>query len=74
MRILYPFLALSVLLGASACASTGPAGYQEPDLQTFTQQCEARGGLPRATGQQSGRPQLDYVCEIRNAGQRVPNP
>ncbi|PZN96869.1 MAG: hypothetical protein DCF29_23015 [Alphaproteobacteria bacterium] len=73
MPVIYRCLAFGLLLGASACASTNTGAYQETDLKTFTEQCEARDGLLAPTGQQSGRPQIDYVCAIRNAGRRVPS-
>lgn len=71
MRIVIaaPFV---LLLTLSACASGAPRSSYASELQQLSADCQARGGILAPTGQQSGRPQNDNVCEIRSGGGRLP--
>jgi len=73
MRPLSIAAPVALLLLLSACASTmGPSRYAE-ELETLSDQCEARGGILVPTGQESGRPQADYACRITGGATRLPN-
>lgn len=72
MRIALAFAPVALILALSACATaTGPSRY-ESELHQLTSDCQARGGILAPTGQQSGRPQNDNVCELRGGGGRLP--
>jgi len=67
MRPLIFVPAAVLLLVLGACAPTmGPNRYAQ-DLRRLSDSCEARGGILIASGQQSGRPETDYLCRITNA-------
>lgn len=64
MRIQICAVALAGLAGLSACASVSGPGPYETDLKRLEEQCAARGGVLSPTGQTTGRPQTEYVCQI----------
>ncbi|MBN8551817.1 MAG: hypothetical protein J0L52_02835 [Caulobacterales bacterium] len=66
-------VAVTGLLGLSACASTGgPYPTYAEELAALEDTCQARGGiltpLPGASGH---RPATDYACEIRGGSGRL---
>ncbi|WP_309628361.1 hypothetical protein [Brevundimonas sp.] len=65
----------SLLLAASLAACAGPPRSHPTygqELDRLTADCTARGGiLAPISGAQSGRPQTDYVCEIRGGTSRL---
>lgn len=63
MRILTLASALLLLAVAGCATGTGVDRYSA-ELQRLTEDCSARGGILAPTGQQSGRPNNDYVCRI----------
>jgi len=72
-RFPFPLLALAAFgaLGLSACSSMPgdrrPVGYAA-ELDALRASCAARNGILSPTGDVTGgRPQTDYVCEIRGA-------
>ncbi|WGM32540.1 hypothetical protein [Brevundimonas sp. NIBR11] len=68
-RILFSSIVLGAALAASACAS-GPRSHStySEELAQLTADCRAREGiLSPVGGGTTGRPQTDYVCEIRGA-------
>lgn len=71
MRPLILAAPAALLLTLAACAPTTNAGYNS-ELRDLTASCAARGGILAPTGQQSGRPQNDNVCEIRSEPGRIP--
>jgi hypothetical protein len=73
MRTLIVIAPLALGLALSAC-STGPATDRYgTELQRLADSCRERGGILAPTGQQSGRPQQDNVCEIRGGTARAPS-
>ncbi len=71
MRTLIATAALAGL-ALSACASGPGSDRYGTELQRLADSCRERGGILAPTGQQSGRPQLDNVCEIRGGTARAP--
>lgn len=73
VRILLSSLVLGAALGVSACAGTPhsrPSFGEE--LDQLTADCRERGGiLAPIAGATTGRPQTDYVCEIRGGASRL---
>lgn len=68
MRILPP-IALSAALTLAACASTGEGETYQQEYDRLNASCEARGGmLVPSSNPTSGRPAIDYVCDIRDGG------
>ncbi|WP_420477957.1 hypothetical protein [Brevundimonas sp. FT23028] len=63
-----------VLLGLAlaACSTGGGVNSYVAQEQRLSADCEARGGILAPTGSQTGRPQLDNVCEIRGGTARAP--
>lgn len=67
-------LASTVLaLSLAACASSPGQDRYTSEFNRLSADCEARGGILAPTGVQTGRPQTDNVCELRNGGGRIPN-
>jgi hypothetical protein len=61
-------------LAVSACTTAGPPDDRYGrELQELADSCRARGGILAPTGRQSGRPELDNVCEIRGQAARAPS-
>ena len=62
---------LSAVLAAAAltaCASTGGESYQA-EYNRLNASCQERGGmLTPSFAPSSGRPALDYHCDIRDGG------
>ena len=73
MRIALALAPLALALSVAACATSPGTGRYETELKQLADECQARGGILVATGQQSGRPQNDNVCEIRSGGGRLSN-
>jgi putative hemolysin len=71
MRIALASTALALTLAACA-ASPGQDRYTS-EFDKLSADCQARGGILAPTSQQTGRPQTDNVCELRNGGGRIPN-
>ncbi len=76
-RLSHPRSRVSAL-SLGACASTGAEkatssnGYAA-ELAKLQAQCDARKGMLVPSGRLSGaQPQLDYNCDIRTGGNRVP--
>lgn len=72
-RILPSSLVLGAALATAACAS-GPRSNPTygDELDQLTADCRERGGiLSPIPGGHSGRPQTDYVCEIRSGASRL---
>lgn len=68
---LFAFAVLGLTL--ASCASGGGISRYESELQRLNADCEARGGILVPTGNlQSGRPQLENVCQIRGHTARAP--
>ena len=61
----------ALLFALAACAPTMGPGRYETELRQLSDSCEARGGILAPTGQQSGRPQNDYVCQITGGASRL---
>lgn len=72
-RILPSSILLAAALGLGACASSGePRLNYQGELDKLTADCTARDGiLAPIPGAQTGRPQTEYVCEIRGGGGRI---
>ncbi|MFC5344963.1 hypothetical protein ACETK8_03035 [Brevundimonas staleyi] len=73
VRILVSSLVLGAALTTAACAS-GPRTHPTygDELDQLTAECRERGGiLSPVAGAQTGRPQTDYVCEIRGGASRL---
>lgn len=68
MRMILITAALAVPAFFAGCASTGGEGltYQQ-EYRQLQESCTERGGVlsPSAAAGVSGRPALDYICEIR---------
>ncbi|RZJ20488.1 MAG: hypothetical protein EON85_15905 [Brevundimonas sp.] len=74
MRSLIVFTPIILGLALSACSTTPGTDRYGSELQQLADSCRARGGILAPTGQQSGRPQQDNVCEIRGGAARAPSP
>lgn len=61
-----------LLFALSACAPTMGGNRYDSELRRLSDQCEARGGILTPTGQQTGRPQTDYACQITGGASRLP--
>lgn len=72
-RILFPSVVLAAALSLGACASSGePRLNYQGELDKLTADCTARDGiLAPIPGAQTGRPQTEYVCEIRSGASRI---
>jgi len=64
---------IALLLALAACAPTTGGDRYVNELRRLSDACEARGGILSPTGQQSGRPQTDYVCRITGGASRLTN-
>ncbi len=73
MRTLIVLTPLVLGLALSACSTTPREGGYMTELERLSNDCTARGGILAPTGTQSGRPQLDNVCEIRGQTARAPS-
>ena len=73
MRRLIAFTPLILGLALSACSTTPGTDRYGTELQRLADSCRERGGILAPTGQQSGRPQQDNVCEIRGGAARAPS-
>ena len=73
MRLAPVSISLGLMLALAACSTSGRSSDYESELKKLSDDCQARGGILAPTGQQSGRPQNDNVCEIRGGGGRLPN-
>lgn len=71
LTVLTPVVVLGLALAACSTTSTGANSYFDQQKR-LADDCHARGGILAPTGQQSGRPQQDNVCEIRGQPARVP--
>lgn len=71
MRPLILAAPAALLLTLAACAPTTNGSGYNSELRELTDSCAARGGILAPTGQQSGRPQNDNVCEIRSETGRI---
>lgn len=70
-RILLPSLLLAASLAACAGSPRSNPSFGE-ELDQLTADCRERGGiLAPIPGATTGRPQTDYVCEIRGGGGRL---
>lgn len=73
MRTIVAVAPAVVGLLLSACAAgTGAQTSYTSDQRRLADDCRARGGILVPTGQQTGRPQTDNVCEIRGQPGRAP--
>jgi len=63
----------ALLLALAACAPTTGSNNYENELRRLSDSCQARGGILVPTGQQSGRPQNDNVCQITGGPSRLTN-
>lgn len=61
----------ALLFALSACAPTMGSDHYASELRRLSDQCEARGGILSPTGQQTGRPQTDNVCQITGGASRL---
>lgn len=60
--------AVLAVAALTACASTGGETYQS-EYSRLNASCQERGGmLTPSSGPSSGRPALDYQCDIRDGG------
>ena len=73
MRPLFFAAPAVLLLALAACAPTAGGSRYSEELQQLSDTCEARGGVLAPTGQQSGRPQNDNVCQITGGASRLPS-
>ena len=72
-RILLPALLLAASLAACAGSPRSHPSFSE-ELDRLTADCRERGGiLAPIPGATTGRPQTDYVCEIRGGASRIRN-
>ncbi|QDH72277.1 hypothetical protein [Brevundimonas sp. M20] len=74
MRKLIAFTPVVLGLALTACATAPGADRYNTELQQLADSCRERGGILSPTGQQSGRPQQDNICEIRGGTVRAPSP
>lgn len=74
MRRLIALTPAVFALALSACAAGSGSNAYLAERQRLADECTARGGFPVPTGSQSGRPQLETVCEIRGGTARAPSP
>ncbi|WP_420470397.1 hypothetical protein [Brevundimonas sp. FT23042] len=72
MRASMIFAPVLMSLALAACSTGGGANSYVAQERQLAADCEARGGILSPTGSQSGRPQLDNVCEIRGGTARAP--
>lgn len=73
MRIALACAPLTLILTLAACATGSGEDRYATELRQLAADCQVRGGILAPTGQQSGRPQIDNVCEIRSGGGRLPS-
>ena len=72
MRPLITLAPVVLILGLTACASTGTSRYSQ-ELRQLNEDCTARGGILAPTGgPTTGRPQTDHVCRISGGATRIP--
>lgn len=57
-----------VLTPLAACATGATGDRYNDELDRLSQACQDRGGILTPSGSQSGRPNTDYICEIRGGG------
>lgn len=74
MRVLTFAASALVLTAASGCAPTTGSNTYATETQRLSADCTARGGILTATGQVTGRPQLDNVCRITGGASRLNQP
>ena len=72
MRTTLMVSSLALLATLTACATPGQTGGYPAEIMRLSDDCAARGGILAPTGQQTGRPQVDNVCELRQGGGRLP--
>lgn len=72
IRILAAPVVLGLALAACASDPTVTDRYSS-DFDRLTEQCRARGGILSPTGGTTGRPQTEYVCEVRGQTGRAPS-
>jgi hypothetical protein len=61
----------ALLFALAACAPTVNGDQHASEYQRLSDQCEARGGILAPTGQQTGRPQTENVCQITGGASRL---
>lgn len=69
-----PFLfaaALALPLLLSACATGRDLPTYKQEMDKLDAECVARGGILSPSGNQTGRPQTDYVCKITGGASRI---
>ncbi len=72
MRLLTTILLSGLLSGLLAGCAT-PAGMRgETEEQRLSRECRARGGILVPSGANTGRPQIDFVCQISGGARRTP--
>ncbi|MGZ9100010.1 MAG: hypothetical protein ACXW3O_09925 [Brevundimonas sp.] len=71
MRPLILAAPAALLLALAACAPTTGMSRYETELRQLSENCEARGGILSPTGQHTGRPQTDNVCQITGGASRL---
>ena len=57
-----------VVTPLAACAAGATGDRYNDELDRLSQACQDRGGILTPSGSQSGRPNTDYICEIRGGG------
>lgn len=72
MRALTFAAPTALLLALAGCASTMDGNRYNDEVRQLAVDCAARGGILAPTGQQSGRPQIDNVCQITGGATRLP--
>jgi hypothetical protein len=70
--LIFAALVVAAPLALSACASGRPLPTYQQEMDKLDAECRDRGGILSPTGNQSGRPQTDYVCKITGGGTRIP--
>jgi hypothetical protein len=73
MRPVILVLPAVLTLALAACAPTAGSSPNNDDQRALAAECEARGGILVATGQQTGRPRVDNVCRISGGASRLPS-